>query len=55
MQGIEIFTIVLAVSIVLLPIVLKIIKKNKKDKCSHNCSGCGKQCPLKNIKNINID
>ena len=55
MQAIEIFTIVLAVGIVLLPIILKIIKKNKKDNCTHVCDGCGKKCPFKNIKDIKID
>ena len=49
LQGIEIFTIILAVGIVVLPIVLKIINK-KKGNCTHKCDGCGKECPFKNIK-----
>lgn len=55
MQGIEIITIIIALCIVSLPIVLKFLRKKKKDECNHICNGCGKQCPFKNIKNINID
>lgn len=57
MQFIEVVTIIIAVGIVALPIVLKIVNKNKKNgECSHVCDGCGKECPFKNLNDkIKID
>ena len=49
MHPIEIITIIIAISLVLLPIILKLTKKG----CQSSCASCQKKFLVKSLKDIN--
>ncbi|MFR5892214.1 MAG: FeoB-associated Cys-rich membrane protein [Bacilli bacterium] len=52
MKWYEYIILIVAIGLVVLPFILKYFNKKGKTSCGCECSSCGKDCPLKEKKNI---